>query len=240
MARRPMDKHTRERLAQIRQMRKALKSAGAEPLPYSGWTKSAGYSTPYDFDDSTPIEEPVGGAYYEEPAEDEGAEDDEGTTLDDLCEQVADECNGYLNFVKELAQSDYNVTGQAAVGASSRVKRIEYLPLKSSITCDDIKRLRGYESLLIPVADPNGGEQPGPDIGQIVSALSDALNINGSVIVSFHKAGGVVSYNDVDFKDFYKFANHFSYGMGVRDILEKKCSGFDYLVENTKVEKVKP
>lgn len=225
MAERPMDRYTRERLAQIKKMRRALKGIGEEPLPYSGWTKNVGFSTPWeaaDWEDATADTPPVV-ADYEEIGNEEAQEKEQ---LDKLCSDKAAECTNLLNYSANIGKAEVGQMGQAP-NASTRVSKIEYeCYTKSSISCEDIKRLENYEELL-------KGEETAQDI---LLQVAEVITLSGGVTLSFHKYGGVVIYHDIDYQDFYKFVTGFSFGKGVRD-LESKCSTYEYLVHNQVPEK---
>ena len=220
MARRPMDDNTRRRLAELRKLRRGLKQLGEEPIPYSGWSKNVGFSTPGGWgDEETPSEAPETPS-LEFPEEGLTPEEDEKFRLEQLCAEKAAECTSLLNYSKSVGKSAPGQVGQAP-DSSTRVAKIEYECFKATITCNDIKNLVNYEDAI----ESSTAEE-------ILVRLSDEIGLTGDVLITFHKYGAVVVYHEIDYRDFNDFINGYSFGMGVNRILQPKSSSFEYLVTN--------
>lgn len=74
--RRPMSQEAKDRLAVLRKVRRTLTDLGEEPVPYSGWSKNIGFSTPFPADEAAGDTEYTSSYYESETSSDDGSSDE--------------------------------------------------------------------------------------------------------------------------------------------------------------------
>ncbi len=74
--RRPMSQEAKDRLAVLRKVRRTLTDLGEEPVPYSGWSKNIGFSTPFPADEAAGDTGYTSSYYESETSSDDGSSDE--------------------------------------------------------------------------------------------------------------------------------------------------------------------
>jgi hypothetical protein len=71
-----MSQEAKDRLAVLRKVRRTLTDLGEEPVPYSGWSKNIGFSTPFPADEAAGDTGYTSSYYESETSSDDGSSDE--------------------------------------------------------------------------------------------------------------------------------------------------------------------